>query len=852
MKTRNIKLVTFGFAAMLLASCSDSNESPLSPSTPQDVVGKEVTSITDAQVLASRVYNFKVSAASRAADVPQASMGDVYNMPEKPNVPADAIEIVEAWNPEGKPYSTTNLQAGKSYLVKKGMHLKSSLNLNGATLYVEGELTIDNFWGNSNGKLIDNIWVTSNGKLIVLGGTVNIIGDNNQNDGNVFRSTGVNLYNYDGKITYNNSSSSDFYVSSNDEFYTNTDLDLNGKALRVQGKFYAGGKVTCPDLKSEKGAIVNIQGGTEGLENTDVKLDGIVNIDGHAKFKSLTFVNSGQLYCCSLEIPGDLILKGGDGAGSALHTNYIKAKNITIESSTNIYLVNNSTIECEGTLTTNKNGSGSVILQGKNAKALIKANEIKYNGSGSPESLMDCYIFHAANDGGEFYIDVNKMNNSVGDHYAFGDCHFPNAGAAHNYKNNSNPVVAKPAECGYTLEPEDPTPGKRIDEVGEIGYDHTHDISATCIQEYNGKLYMSYHTRGKGHGGCIEVFETDANKQTKLLQYLQDKDNTMDFNHLMIDSKSSTPNLYVVGNYAYHNEAGKQTEANGLMARIGINSSGLLDTDVKNIGDAFVNPLIIVPLDQTTQSSSLDENAIIRDGDKLLITSTRGYEVYDPNTLELLNSKPTPGKAKHIAINGNEIAALYYTTRPSDPDAAVDAKLDLFDAGANIATATPKKTIDIASITPNNGKNTIAIDGENIYVCRSANGLTCYDKKGTEKWTWQAPLTASTKKPQGYANGVTYDNNYVYLACGGYGLVVLDKNEMEKGKPKVVAKTRVTGVVDETTGKISWNSANYVKLYNGLIYVAYGKNRLKIYQLVDKNASGAGTSYETEKKQTKK
>lgn len=842
MKAINVKLASFTFAAMLLASCSDSNESPLSPSTPQDVVGKEVTSITDAQTLASRVYNFKVSATSRAADVPQASMGDVYNMPKKPKVPADAIEIVEAWNPEGKPYSTTNLQAGKSYLVKKGTHLTSELNLNGATLYVEGELTIDNCWGNSNGK------------LIVLGGTVNINAISGNTDGNIFLSSCVKLYNYDGKITYNNSNASDFYVSPNDEFYTNTDLDLNGKALRVQGKFYAGGKVTCPDLKSEKGAIVNIQGGTEGLENTDVKLDGIVNIDGHAKFKSLTFDNGGQLYCCSLEIPGDLILKGGDGAGSALHTNYIKAKNITIMSSTNIYLVNNSTIECEGTLTTNKNGSGSVILQGKDAKALIKANEIKYNGSGSPMSLMDCYIFQAANDGGEFYIDVKKMNNSApgGDNYLFSDCHFPNAGSAHNFSNNSNPVVAKPAECGYTLEPEDPTPGKRIDEVGEIGYDHTHDISATCIQEYKGKLYMSYHTRGNGHGGCIEVFETDANKQTKLLQYLQDKDNTMDFNHLMIDSKSSTPNLYVVGNYAYHNEAGKQTEANGLMARIGINSSGLLDTDVKNIGDAFVNPLIIVPLDQTTQSSSLDENAIIRDGDKLLITSTRGYEVYDPNTLELLNSKPTPGKAKHIAINGNEIAALYYTTRPSDPDAAVDAKLDLFDAGANIATATPKKTIDIASITPNNGKNTIAIDGENIYVCRCANGLTCYDKNGTEKWTWQAPLTASTKKPQGYANGVTYDNNYVYLACGGYGLVVLDKNEMEKGKPKVVAKTRVTGVADETTGKISWNSANYVKLYNGLIYVAYGKNRLKIYQLVDKNTSGTDTSYETDKKQTKK
>lgn len=34
------------------------------------------------------------------------------------------------------------------------MHLTSGLNLNGATLYVEGELTIDNFWGNSMVSLL--------------------------------------------------------------------------------------------------------------------------------------------------------------------------------------------------------------------------------------------------------------------------------------------------------------------------------------------------------------------------------------------------------------------------------------------------------------------------------------------------------------------------------------------------------------------------------------------------------------------------------------------------------------------------------------------------------------------------
>lgn len=830
MKAINIKLASFTFAAMLLASCSDSENGITTPDTTQDIVGKEVVSITDAQALASRVYNFKRPSATRAAGVTSANLNQAYTMEAEPTG-LDFAKMKKMSN-----YQPYELPANTDMYIAPGetIAFKQNYHLNGNTIYVAGTYECNATWTEGNYTIV-----------VLKGGTLKWTGGNifpNQNGGKI--------------LCYGNfECNADLEVHNRGIFKIAGDLNLKGHTFRVNNaSVYIGGKLICNEFKNQANAYTNIQGGIEGIEDKPVELDGVVNIDGKCKMKDLYLIGNGQLYCCSLELTGEFKSLGGDGAGSALHTSYLKAKNLLLASSNNIYLVNNSSIEVEGTLQCNKNASAMIFLQGVNSKAYIKANVIKYNGSGSPASLNDCYMFNAMDTGGEYYIDADHFDNSSpeGGNLAFSDIQFEGSGKTHNFRNNSAPVTLVKAECGYTLNPDVPTP-PHIDEIGEVLYDHTHDISATCIQEYNGKLYMSYHTRGKGHGGCIEVFETDANKQTKLLQYLQDKDNTMDFNHLMIDSKSSTPNLYVVGNYAYHNEAGKQTEANGLMARIGINSSGLLDTDVKNIGDAFVNPLIIVPLDQTTQSSSLDENAIIRDGDKLLITSTRGYEVYDPNTLELLNSKPTPGKAKHIAINGNEIAALYYTTRPSDPDAAVNAKLDLFDAGANIATATPKKTIDIASITPNNGKNTIAIDGENIYVCRSANGLTCYDKKnGTEKWTWQAPLTASTKKPQGYANGVTYDNNYVYLACGGYGLVVLDKNEMEKGKPKVVAKTRVTGVVDETTGKISWNSANYVKLYNGLIYVAYGKNRLKIYQLVDKNASGAGTSYETEKKQTKK
>ena len=488
-----------------------------------------------------------------------------------------------------------------------------------------------------------------------------------------------------------------------------------------------------------------------------------------------------------------------------------------------------------------------IFLQGANSKAYIKANVIKYNGSGSPASLMDCYMFNALDKGGEFYIDADHFDNSAsnGGNLAFSDIQFLGSGKAHNFRNNSAPITLEKAECGYTLNPDVPTP-PHIDEVGEVLYDHTHtDITATCIQPYNGKLYMSYHTRGNGHGGCIEVFETDNQKQTQLLQFLQDTDKSLDFNHLMVDGKSSTPNLYVVGNYAYTNkETGMQSDAGAMMARIDLKSDGLMNTEIQHMGDAAINPLIIVPL-ENNQKNNEDENAIVRDGDKLLVTSTRGYEVYDPNTLELLSNKVTPGKAKHIALNNGEIATLYYNKRVSSTETPVAGTLEIFNAGADITTAKPEKSIAISEIAPNNGKNTIAIDGDNVYVCRSANGLTCYDKNtGAEKWTWQAPLTASTFKPQGYANGVTFDDKYVYLACGGYGLVVLDKNKMVDGKPAVYAKTRVTGIVNEQE-RVVWNSANYVTLYNGLIYVAYGKSRLKVYQLVDGATSGSDTDYGT-------
>ena len=820
MKAINIKLASFTFAAMLLASCSDSENGITTPDTTQDIVGKEVVSITDAQALAARVYNFKRPSATRAAGVTSANLNEAYTMKAEPT----GLDFAKM-DKMGK-YESWNFPANTDMYIAPGETIASkNYNLNGNTIYVAGTYEYDPSWTAGNYTII-----------VLKGGTL--------------KWKGGNPFPIGGKILcYGNfECNGDLDVQNRGILKIAGDLNLKGHSFKANNaSVYIGGKLICNKFENEANAYTNIQGSIEGVEDQTIQVDGVVNVEGNFKTKDLYLIGNGQLYCCSLELTGDFKSMGGDGASSALHTSYLKAKNLLLASSNNIYLVNNSSIEVEGTLQCNKNASAMIFLQGANSKAYIKANVIKYNGKGSPASLMDCYMFNALDNGGEFYIDADHFDNSAsnGGNLAFSDIQFLGSGKVHNFRNNSAPVTLVKAECGYTLNPDVPTP-PHIDEVGEVLYDHTHtDITATCIQPYNGKLYMSYHTRGKGHGGCIEVFETDNQKQTKLLQFLQDTDKSLDFNHLMVDGKSSTPNLYVVGNYAYTDKnTGKQNDAGAMMARIDLKSNGLLNTEVKNIGDAAINPLIIVPL-ENNQSNNEDENAIVRDGDKLLVTSTRGYEVYNPNTLELLSSKKTPGKAKHIALNNGEIATLYYNNEVKSAETPVAGTLEIFNAGADITTAKPEKSIAVSEIAPNNGKNTIAIDGNNVYVCRSANGLTCYDKNtGAEKWTWQAPLTASTFKPQGYANGVTFDDKYVYLACGGYGLVVLDKNKMVDGKPAVYAKTRVTGITNEQ-GRVVWNSANYVTLYNGLIYVAYGKNRLKIYQLVDGATSGSDTNYGT-------
>ena len=97
MKAINIKLATFSFAALLLASCSDSNSIIEEPSIGKatKIVGSSVKALYSSD-LTSRVHNLKgnVTKATRAYDA--SKFDGITSMPTQPNVPAEAIDITKA------------------------------------------------------------------------------------------------------------------------------------------------------------------------------------------------------------------------------------------------------------------------------------------------------------------------------------------------------------------------------------------------------------------------------------------------------------------------------------------------------------------------------------------------------------------------------------------------------------------------------------------------------------------------------------------------------------------------------------------------------------------------------------
>lgn len=784
------------------------------------IVGSTVVSTTDAQTLATQVINYKKKAASttkatRTIDDSNSSIFEgVIEMPAEPAVPAEAVDLGTLTD------KGNGMHRGGVYVLKSGNMSTDGMNVAGTTIYVCSGATLT--W-NAYENNIPTVIVLSGGKVI-------------DTYGNVGKCCNADVY---GSIEIKQDR-----IEINHTFRTSQSLNAEDKNVSIAGKAYIGGNVVAKNFYPGNG-IINIKGDLN-LGESEFKLDNKtkLNVDGKITAKRLELTNSSVLYSgCGAKIAGEVNLNDG----SALHAKYLECSKFTQSSGASLILSDQSYVNCSGEFASYNNDTSFSILEGDGAKAVIKADKFYFN-NGAPQK----------NDEGETYYEVKMFstpgkNNpqivAVGSFYVNGqkvNVRFTDANMFVTNEVTKSEVVINPTtDCdnpGWenpdpkpSPEPEpeptptptpkpEPTPNPKpgLDLITSVEPEHTHQISATGIMPLNGYLYMSYHTNQNqkdntaySHGGCIEVMAPEENDQAVLKQYIYDSERTLDFNHILATKLNSDERKIFL--------PGSSSKKGAMLAYMDIRKDHMLADESMEITSNDGNevtikqPLNYVQLKPAkAEYKGYDENCVVYNDDTnhLIVATTEGYTVYDATTMNEVNTYSKPGKAKHVAMGNGKIVCLYLNERNKDTQVGIPATIEIINKKSEDFENTKTFPTNV-SIEPNDGKNVIAVEDNKIYACLGAAGLYVYDMNGNEQWHYQMPNPKNKDdKWKALCNGCFVDDNYVYLAYGSYGIVVIDKNTHKVVAHRIVEK-----------------SANYVTVYNGYIYVAYGRSRMQVFKL---------------------
>ncbi len=825
MKVFNSKLAAIGLAAFVFASCSDSSSDPATPITP-GTVPSEITKIgltqTDAAQLAASVTNYKRSSSNKART--RAFNETLFNGLTKSTVPtapsADGAKQLNA---------ATDLSNDK-YKTRSGKTYDFSNNtIENTTLFVAGNSTVKySNLGSGNTIVVmkgGKLEYTGSGSAIPQNNTIYVLESgsysiDNENiiiDGALYSSRALGKI--DGKITDKKSEG-----TPTQNITINGSVFLSGYDHIVTDPESANYNKTITEYASLRAKTLTINAGAKvnTLDRVtftnDVVIAGALHVGKAAIVKNMTIKNGGVFYSDnSAKIKNKLTME----AGSYMDLKYL---NVTdneytdngTEKPTKVpgnavadlqgackIVIGNHGVMSFNTLKTDNTFGQIVIGDDANNVAVIKADKFIYAGSdenvnftSTPNTnnqtilaqFKECYKNGAESAGNKVDFDYLNWNADV---------------QSYDYVTGGGALTAGP-NFSYVLKDEyEVAKQKKLMLLSTIAnYERDTQSATAIVPTDNNKVYVSYHTNGNDFGGSINVAEMNG-EQLTLKQRVQQADAgaTYDFNHLnVINSK-----LYLAG--SAKGKDGKQL-GGAAISYAAIGSDGLL-----NVTEGLTSQ----SLDNTVKG---DANCVVPFDNNIAVASTLGYSVYEPTLAkEAKDRVSTTGKAKFVAVNGSSLVGLNYTSEIAAGDAEVQGEVQVFDNSMKQTSS-----FNVGSIAPNNGKNMIAIDSDGrIYVCKSAKGLMCYNSNGNQAWTseWTTPVShgegnISVDKRQGYINGVAVDDNYVYVAAGAYGLVVLTKDGKE------VTHKRIG-----TSG----NSANYVAVKNGLIYVAYGKGRIQVFKL---------------------
>lgn len=790
MKVINSKIAAIGLAAFVFASCSDSNSDPTGP-TPNVELAETITAnltSSSAAELAARVSNYKnTTANARKFFFSRATQTRAFASADKvviPAVPDNARQWSSAEDmTAGKTYlitskTTLNMSghklAGTTIFVKGNSKLIFNSSIAGCTIYVDGGATLE-YKGEGALEIPANTTIINDGGSIVVDKDITVAGKlyaKTTNNGGGIGS--VNPYNKNDKkaiIT-----------------------PKHNITFKKGSEAYIGGSLHAVELNIEEGATVNV---TKHIMNATT-----VNVNGALQF-------GGFLRTATLNVKGEMIASKNSAikaskvfnaeAGSNITADYINVTNDKGDATLNLkgnskININNQSDICTDNIVTDNASAGQITLNDDKAIAVIKAKKFTNNGD-------DNQIKALATSGNnatfllqftESYTGTTKENTFEDLDIAASYLDYDKATDGKGVKEKADGADYKAYGYEWAGDPAKIIAAPKLDLVAE---DKTpnNGMSATCIQPgTNGKFYVAYHTNGKASNGAIEAI-TLANNTLTINESVQSANATNDYNHILAEGNT----LWVAGSQSGNaNHADDVTGVGPFLGQISLNSDG-----------TFAKQIQISAIDRKTKG--MDANCVANFKDNHIVATTKGFTIFNAK-MNKWNQGSTEGK--YLVTANNKLYAL-----------TVDGTLTAYNDNEMQDVAA---TYNVGPISPKGNKAVIAVDeakGE-IYVCKGENGISKIAADGTVSQffdcpTMKAPVHADKQGDvKGCANGVYVTANNVFVACGSYGLVVLDKNGKEVCHRKAY------------NGK----SANFVTVDdNNNIFVAYGQSRVQVFKLTD-------------------
>ena len=797
MKVINSKLAAIGLAAFVFASCSDSNSDPTGGTNPKvdaETITANLTS-TSAAELAARVSNYKNTTAnarkfffSRATQTRAFASADKVVIPAVPDN-ARKWSSVEGDMTAGNTYlitSKTTLDmsghkvAGTTIFVKGSSKLIFDSSIAGCTIYVDGGATLE-YKGKGALEIPADATIINDGGTIIVDKDITVAGK---------------LY---AKTTNNGGG-----IGSVNPYDKNDKKAIitpkHNITFKQGSEAYIGGSLHAVELNIEEGATVNV---TKHIMNATT-----VNVNGALQF-------GGFLRTETLNVKGEMIASKNSAikaskvfnaeAGSRITADYINVTNKTTKDATlnlkgncQININNKSDIYTNNIVTDNAS-AGQITLNDDNAIAVIKAKKFTNTGDNHIQALA------TSGNNATFLLQFTESYTGTEKENSFEDLDIAASYLDYDKATDGNGIKVKEKEDGadyksygheWAGDPNAIIAAQKLDLVAE---DKTpnNGMSATCIQPgENGKFYVAYHTNGKASNGAIEAISL-ANNTLTINESVKSANATNDYNHILVDGNT----LWVAGSQSGNkNHADEVTGVGSFMGQISLNADG-----------TFADKIQISAIDKKTKN--LDANCVANFKSNHIVATTKGFTIFTAK-MNKWNEGSTEGK---YLVTAND--KLYALTADGTLTAYNDNEMQ--DVAA---------TYNVGEISPKGNKAVIAVDEVNgdIYVCKGENGISKISN-GTVSQFYTCPTFTASNKAQnleagkkyvkGCANGVYVAGNYVYVACGSYGLVVLDKTT---GK-EVCHRKAYNG-----------KSANFVTVDdNNNIFVAYGQSRVQVFKLTD-------------------